>query len=243
MGAEGWRLALRVAGVNVTWRHRHLAETRNKRGFHLPARYQPWCSTQPIIALNAWDDTIHLYDVAQKRCLERPIAIPLAIQWAPRSDKLAVTSEGRITILDTTGERFDVHVQHPPLEWPEMFWWPDGTRFFLVSRISPTGRTRLSFFAADNGLPLDGVDFDPRDLVPYDDSPYRKVPRDTFSLQWPSGVWSVGSLLDAWSAVEFDPATQVLRAVVCRPVGPCREVDGNWTCPVAERGVEVLVSA
>ena len=242
MGAEGWQLSL-TSGWSVTWRHRHIRGLGPGKGFHLPSQYHPWCSALPIIALHAWDDILHLYDADKQRCIERPIAIPHAIQWAPAGEMLAVTFEGRITVLNARGDGFDVPVRHPRYELPDICWWPDGTRFFAVGRLSPDSKTRLSFFAANDGALLESVDFDPVDLMPYNHDAYREVPRDTFSLRFASGVRSVGTLLDTWSRLEFDPAAQLMRAVVCRPAGPYQEINGEWTCPAEERGVEILIRA
>ena len=242
MGAEGWQLSLLANGKTVTGKHRHIGALWTEKGFYLPPQYQPWCSTRPIIALHAWDNVVHLYDVAERHCNERSVTVPRSILWAPKGDKLAITLEGRVTVLDAAGHGFDVPIPHPRYELPDTFWWPDGQRFFVVSRTSDDAKTRLSFFDATRGASLASADFDPVDLVPYDQDSYRRVLRDRFSLHHASGIRTVGALLDTWSEVEFDPGTQLLRAVVYRPAGPCQEIDGEWTCLAEERGVEVVVS-
>jgi hypothetical protein len=96
---------------------------------------------------------------------------------------LAVTFEGRITVLNARGEGFDVPVNHPRSELPDIFWWPDGTRFFAVGRLSPDSKTRLSVFAANDGALLESVDFDPVDLMPYDHDANQEVPRYVSHLE------------------------------------------------------------
>jgi hypothetical protein len=243
MGADGWHLSLIHQGKDVTSRHRHIAAMRTQKGFRLPSQYQPWCSSLPLIALHAWENVVHFYDVADHRSSERPIQFPVGLQWAPKGEKLAVTVEGGVTVLDAKGDGFYVPIRHPRYVYPDVFWWPDGTRFFAVNRESSDAKTKLSFFDATHGILLAIVDFDPSDLVPYDDGAYRKVSRTGYSLHIGPGTGAVGSLLDTWSTLEFDLETQLLRAMVYRPIGPCDETDGRYTCPAEERGVEVAVSA
>jgi hypothetical protein len=243
MGADGWRLSLIHQGKDVTSQHRHIKAMRTGKGFYVPDQYQPWCGSRPLIALHAWDNVVHLYDVAEHRSIERPIQIPIGLQWAPKGDKLAVTLDGRVTVLDAQGRGFDVPIRHPRAESTKVFWWSDGKSFFVANRASSDTKTKLSFFDATHGTLLDSVDFDPSDLVPYDIDAYRKVSRAGCSLRIGPGTRAVGYLLDTWSRIEFDRETHLLRALVYRPVGPCEETDGEYTCPVEERAVEVAVSA
>jgi hypothetical protein len=242
MGADGWRLSLIHRGWDVTWRHRHVKAMRGTKGFALPAQYQPWCSSQPLIALQPWDNVVQLYDIDERRSTELPIQLPFGLQWAPVGGKLAVTVEGAVRILDTKGSGFDVPTSHSRSQYPDVFWWPDGNSFFVVNRTSSETKTTLSFFDATNGTLLASEGFDPSDFVPYDESAYRHISRAECSLQIGRGTRAAGFLLDTWSSVEFDLATRLLRAMVYRPVGPCEKAYGQYTCLAEERGVEVAVS-
>jgi hypothetical protein len=85
-------------------------------------------------------------------------------------------------------------------------------------------------------------DFDPSDFLPYDEGAFRKLARNGLSLDLGRGTAAVGSLLDTWSRIEFDHEARTLRAFVYRPVGPCVNTGGEYTCRAEERGVEVTVS-
>ena len=50
MAACGWQLSLLSKGHDVTSQHQHIEAVRTGKGFYLPAHYQPWCSTQPLLA-------------------------------------------------------------------------------------------------------------------------------------------------------------------------------------------------
>ena len=215
---------------------------RTEKGFHLPDQYQPWCGSRPLLALHGWDKVLRLYDVVEHRSTEWPIQFPTGLQWAPKGDKLAVTLERGVTVLDAQGRGFDVPIRHPRHEFPDLFWWPDGASFFVVNRPSSDTKTKLSFYDATHGTLLASEDFDPSDLMPYNEDAYRKISRAGYSLQIGRGTSSVGYLLDTWSRIEFDPESQLLRAIAYRPIGPCVESDGRYTCHAEERGVEVAVS-
>src|SRR5262245_2077006 len=62
MGADGWKLSLFENGKDVTKRHRYIEATQQDKGYHLPGKYDPWCRNRPIIAVNAWDGVLRIYD-------------------------------------------------------------------------------------------------------------------------------------------------------------------------------------
>jgi hypothetical protein len=244
MGAEGWKLSLLLGGRDETSRHRYLRAIASGKGYYMPHKYHPWCDSRPVLALNGWDSVLHVYDVTEHRGTQRSIQFPMEIQWTPRGEKLAVTQAGRITVIDVNNDAsVDVLISHPPDQYPELFWWPDGKSFFVASRTSARSKTELAFFNAADGRLLGHTDFDPADLLPYDADAYRKIARDGYSLRVGRGTRSVGSLLDRWLRIEFEPETQLLRAIVYRPISACEESDGQYTCAVEERGVEVAVDA
>jgi hypothetical protein len=242
MGAEGWSISLLHNGRDTTAQHPYIAKVRTGRGYYLPHRYHPWCSDRPLFALNAWDGLLRIYDVEALRGWEGAVAFPTEIQWSPKGETLAVTHEGRISLVDAQSDLIaNVLVRHPQSEHPDLFWWPDGKSFFVVSRTSPQSKTTLSFFGAADGQELDRIDFDPADVLPYDFDRYRRIPRQGYSLRVGRGTRSVGYLLDKWVRVEFDPERQLLNAVVYRPVSECEQIDNQLTCIVEERGVDVTV--
>lgn len=104
MGADGWKVSLLHDGAEVTSRHAYIDRSRTGKGYYLPHKYHPWCATRPAIALNAWDGILRIYDVLQLRSWERSVQFPLEIQWSPQGETLAVTLDGRITLLDAGGE-------------------------------------------------------------------------------------------------------------------------------------------
>ena len=242
MGAEGWSIALLENGDDTTARHPYIAKSRRGRGYYLPRRYHPWCSGKALIALNAWDDLLRIYDVEKLRGRERRVPFPTEIQWSPKGETLAITREGGISLADAQGNPIaDVPVRHPQQEYPELFWWPDGKSFFVVSRTSPLSKTTLSFFNAADGRETERVNFDPADVLPYDAEKYKKIPRDGYSLRVGRGTRSVGDLLDKWVRIQFDPEQQLLSAFVYRPVSECERIDNQLTCVAEERGVEVVI--
>lgn len=242
MGAEGWSVALLRDGDDATARHPYIAKTRTGKGYYLPHKYHPWCSGRAFIALYAWDDLLRIYDVEKLQSVERRVPFPMEIQWSPKGEVLAVTHAGHIGLADAQGRPIaNVPVRHPQYEYPELFWWPDGKSFFVVSRTSPMSKTTLAFFNAADGREIERVNFDPADLLPYDAEKYKELPRDGYSLRIGRGARSVGYLLDKWARIRFDPAQQLLSAFVYRPVSECERVDNQLTCDAEERGVEVAV--
>ncbi len=245
MGADGWQVKLTYHDKDVSAGHQLFKTIRIGRGFNLPAKYQPWCQDKPVVALHPWNSTIYLYGVDDHRSIQRQLSsFPLEIQWAPRGELLGITCEGQVQLLNKNAECFaSISILHPRNENPEAFWWPDGRQLFLVSRESRTVKTRLSFFDSSGGELLSSTEFDPLDLLPYDEASYAKIDRDRYTLDVGSGIRSVGYLLDKWSRLEFDSERCLLRGTVYRPEGPCEEKRGEYTCTARERSIEVALRA
>lgn len=247
MGNYGWRLSLFHDDVDVTAQHLHLWKVEAGYGLNLPDRYQPWCSSRPIIALNAWETVVRLYDVLGRRETVHAVGFPREIQWSPRGERLAVTLSDQVTVIDVmSGAAVATSEPCAREAHPRAFWWPDGERLLVVNRPSPTSASQLLLVDALDGRTLRRADFDPAELLPYDVEAYRAIPRTDWSLliRCDAGygrLW--GTLLDTWDRIEFDPQKQRLLAVAYRPLGACeKDANGRASCVVEQRGVEVSVN-
>jgi len=245
MGADGWHAKLFYNGKGVSVDNKFLKALGTGKGFHLPAKYSPWCHTEPVLALHPWDSTLHLYHADSHRSAQRKLVnFPLEIQWAPLGNMLAITHDGCVQILNKNGDDVaSIPIRHPQSEYPETFWWCDGTRIFVVNRESRKVKTRISFFDSKDGRLLGSTDFDPLELLPYDQTAYSRIERDRYSLDIGSGTRCVGYLLDKWSHLDFDIDRSLLRGTVYRPEGPCEQRDGEYTCAAKERSVEIAIRA
>jgi hypothetical protein len=246
MGADGWKAKLFHSNKDVSMEHPILKKSwKAGHGFNLPRKYSPWCRSKPLLALHPWDSAIHLYDVSNRKTVNRALTdFPLEIQWAPLGDLLAITCDGHIKIVNRIGEEIAcIPVSHPKLEYPETFWWRDGKRILIICRESESAKSCLRILDSANGRLLSATDFDPADLIPYDRAAYASINRDRYSLHIGPRTRAVGNLLDRWSRLEFDNIRCVLRGTVYRPDGPPEFTDGEYLCAAKERGVEITVSA
>lgn len=243
MGAEGWQVKLIYKHKDVTADHRIFKTTRTEKGFDLPRKYQPWCQERPVLAFHTWDSILHLYGVEDHRSVQRQLSdFPLEIQWAPSEELLAITFEGKVQLFNKNAECYaSISIRHPQGETPEAFWWPDGRQVFVVSRETRSDKMKLSFFDSREGKFLSATEFDPSDLLPYDEASYAEIDRDQCSLKVGAGTRSVGYLLDTWLRLEFDSKHCSLMGTVYRPEGLCEEKHGEYTCPVKERSIEVVL--
>jgi hypothetical protein len=243
MGVLAWQLKLLRNDDDVSAAHQILDSSRT--AFSLPLSYAPWCRSDPIVVLIDWASVIYLYNVDDRRSIQRKLGhYPLQIQWAPVGNLLAITYDGLVQILDTSAEDVaSISIRHPQNEYPGVFWWRDGKKILIVGRESQSFKSRLSVFDATSGRLLDITDFDPLDLLPYDQTAYSRLSRDEYSLKTGWGVRSAGYLLDTWSRVEFDADQCLLRGTVYRPEGPCEEEGDTFRCVASERGIEVTVRA
>jgi WD40 repeat protein len=254
MGAVGWQVKLLRNASDVSADHQILKSLGEAaKGFYFPYNYDPWCRNDPVLVLWHWGNcAVHLYDVDVRKSTRREFLqadgyycdTPLEIQWAPAGKLLAITCNGHVQILDTSGEDVaSISVRHPKYEYPRVFWWPDGKLILIVGRKSKKAKTRLSIFDSTSGRLLGITDFDPLDLLPYDQAAYAGIKRDRYSLNIGGGTRSVGYLLDTWSRLEFDIDQCVLRGTVYRPVGRCEKGESDYMCVARESSIEVTVRA
>ena len=241
MGVLAWQPKLLRNEDDVSAAHHVLISSRT--AFRLPMNYAPWCRSDPIVVLNQWASVIHLYNVDDRRCIQRELGVyPLQIQWAPVGNRLAITYDGLVQILDTNAaDVASISIRHPQNEYPGVFWWRDGKQILVVGRESQSSRSRLSVFDATSGQLLGIADFDPLDLLPYEQAEYTRLSRDGYSLRTGWGVRSAGHLLDTWSQLEFDPDQCLMRGTVYRPEGPCELEGDTFRCLASERCIEVSV--
>src|SRR5262245_42566642 len=168
--------------------------------------------------------------------------IRFRFKWAPVGNRLAITYDGLVQILDTNAaDVASISTRHPQNEYPGVFWWRDGKQILVVGRESQSSRSRLSVFDATSGQLLGIADFDPLDLLPYEQAEYTRLSRDGYSLRTGWGVRSAGHLLDTWSQLEFDPDQCLMRGTVYRPEGPCELEGDTFRCLASERCIEVSV--
>jgi hypothetical protein len=243
MGVFAWQLKLLRNHDDVSAAHQIL--NSSKIAFRLPIDYAPWCRSDPVVVLVGWYSFIHLYNVEDRKSIERKLGhYPLQIQWAPVGNLLAITYDGLVQILDTSAEDVaSISIRHPQNEYPGVFWWRDGKQILVVGRESQSSKSRLSVFDATSGRLLGVTDFDPLDLLPYEQAAYTRLSRDGYSLKTGWGVRSAGYLLDTWSQLEFDADQCLLRATVYRPEGPCEQEGDTFRCVASERGIEATVRA
>jgi hypothetical protein len=239
MGAYGWQVKVLRDGDDVAATHQIL-----RSSFSLPMNYAPWCHTNPVLVLTRWDAIIHLYDVDNRKSIARKLGdFPRQIQWAPVGNLLAITCDALVQIVDTSSEDVAlINIRHPKSECATAFWWHDGKRILVVGRESEAAKTRLSVFDVTSGRLLGIADFDPSDLIPYDQAAYTRIWRDGYSLNLAPGIRAAGYFLDTWSHLEFDIHQCLLRGTVYRPEGPCEQQGDAYMCVARECSIEVTVS-
>jgi hypothetical protein len=241
MGAYAWQAKLLRNDHDVSAAHQILKSPGT--AFRLPMRYVPWCRSNSVLVLDCWISTIHLYDVDNRKTIRRKLGYyPLQIQWAPVGELLAITCDQHVQILDmSAADVASISIRHPKDEYPVVFWWRDGKRILVVGRESQSAKTRLSVLDSTSGRLVGITDFDPSELLPYDQAAYAGIDRDGYSLNTGPGTRAVGYLLDTWSQLEFDIDQCLLRGTVYRPEGPCKQIEDTYVCVAKERSIEVTV--
>ena len=250
MGADGWQVKLVHRGWDVTRKHRDFFRIAEGKGFRYDPHFRPWSFDSQSFVVLTWDQTpVHLYEVETKRDThsgyQPPLGYVYSAQWAPDIDRLLVTSSSEGLLVDRSGQ------QHALVQWgiaeretPHTDWLSTGKCFFLIAReAGDPSRTRIRFYSGVDGELKETHDLDPRDLVPYNWEDYVELSRDGLSLiSADAGFRSVGSLLDTWSSVKFDQASNTLMLAVFRPVSPAyRELE--WVCKVKQVWVAVEIGS
>ena len=247
MGAEGWQVQLFHRGRDVTKDHRNFFTIAGEKGFRYEPHFQPWSFDSKSLALVTWETAIHVYEVATKT--DKPLSFQpsfgyvYSAQWAPDIDRLLLTFPAEGVLVDQAG------TQHALVQWetqesetPHTHWMKTGRCFFLLARRAGDSRTSIRFYSGVDGTLKETHDLDPVDLVPYNREEYVELPRDRFSLVSADvGFRAVGALLDTWSGVEFDQASNTLLLGVFRPVSsPYREA-GELLCKVRQTWIAAEV--
>jgi hypothetical protein len=214
-------------------------ETANGPYFLLPEAYQPW----------AWD-SCSLLSVPLSIPGPRPggpVLIDLdgdAVHELPLirgAARVAVCSDRKPLAFIAQGDQAECYsIEGSPrplsthmLSDDSLAWWlPDGEH--LLALVQKDGKSSLIVFDSGSSLPVAGIEFTPRVILPFDDTPFRDLPKDQYSLGLGRGTRAVGGLMDMWSRVSFDPDAMTLTMRVLRPVGPVAWEGSNWTCPARE---------
>ena len=251
MGADGWQVKLLHRGRDVTRKHRDFFKVAEGKGFRYEPYFRPWSFDSRSLSVLTWDKApVHLYEVAAKRdthvAYQPPFGYVYTAQWAPDKDRLLVTTWSEGVLLDQAGQ------QHALVPWgiaereiPHTDWLNAGQCFFLVAReASDSSKTRIRFFSGVDGALLETHDLDPKDLVPYNWEDYVELSREGLSLiSADAGFRSVGSMLDTWSGVKFDQASNTLSLGVYRPVSPPYREGEDWGCKIKDVWVAIEVAS
>lgn len=249
MGADGWQVKLFYRGRDVTRKHLDFFRVAEGKGFRYDPNFRPWSFDGRSLSVLTWDKApVHLYEVAAKKDTylgyQPPLGYVYSAQWAPDMDRLLVTTSSKGVLVDQAGQ------QHALVQWeiaesetPHTDWLNAGKCFFLVAReTGDSSKIRIRFFSGVGGALKETHDLDPKDLVPYNWEDYVELSRDRFSLiSADAGFRSVGSLLDTWSGVKFDQASNTLFLGVYRPVSPPYREGEAWVCKIKDVWVAVEV--
>jgi hypothetical protein len=245
MDATGWQARLLRGRRDVTREHQEFLRVAGDRGFRGERNFQPWSRDNASLAFVTWDDEpVFVYEIANKKAVHLPYRRPYisAAQFAPDMDRLLIASAADGLLVDHAGNERQV------VRWgiardtaTHTFWMTSGRCFVLLALARERASAVLSFFRGDDGSLLESRDFNPSDLVPYDVEQYAGLPRNGLSLTLvnPPGVQAVGLLLDTWSDVRFDQASNTLSLSVLRPVSPPVKENGALRCRVDSRWVAV----
>ncbi len=250
MGAVGWQVKLVHRGRDITRAHRDFFRIAAGKGFRYEPHFQPWSFDSKSLAMVTWDERpVHIYEIEATRdkllTYTPEFGYVYSAQFASDIERLLLTFATEGVLVDQAGEQHGL-VQWPlaELESPHTGWLKTGKCFFLLAPDASSAKTHITFYSGVDGALKETHDLDPRDLVPYNWEDYVEISRDTFSLiSADVGFRSVGSLLDTWSSVKFDRASNTLILSVFRPVSPpYREAEG-WVCKGKQAWVAVEVDA
>jgi len=230
MGANAWFLEVFT---------RDSKKQLTKSGLDVPLPYQPWSHESGHLFLSNWRTGPYLVEVASDTstpCDLKQLPITaLGSQRFPRF--LVVTSEMSCLMgLDGRVERV-LPFPNPASSKPHLHWFDAAGQFIAVENHG-AGRAAIRFFTWQ-GDPVDTIPIDPITVFPYEETKYRGLRRDSFSLAISESVLCVGSLLDEWSAVEFQKDTGILRMRVYRPAGEIYEWQRQSVCKAEEHFVEL----
>jgi hypothetical protein len=251
MGADGWQVRLFHRGHDVTRKHRDFFSFAEGTGVRYDPHFRPWSFDSKSLSVLTWEKApIRLYAVAAKRVThleyQPPQGYVYSAQWAPDIDRLLVSSSSEGVLVDQAARQHGlIQWGIPERETPHTDWLNAGKYFFLVARdAGDTFRTKIRFFSGVDGTLKETHNLDPQDLVPYNSDDYAELSRDRLSLQSAdAGFRSVGLLLDTWSGVKFDRASNTLFLSVSRPVSPPYREGGEWVCRIKEVWVAVEIAS
>ena len=246
MGADGWQPKLFHRGRDVTRKHRDFLKIAEGKGFRYEPHFQPWHFSSKSLAIVTWDETpVHLYEVAAKRDrrlnYRPPFGYVYSAQWAPDLDRLLLTFPSEGVLVDEEG------VQQALVQWetrehelPRTQWMKTGKCFFLLARRAGDPKTSIRFYSGIDGALKETHELDPIDLVPSDSDDHDELPRDRPCLvSVDFGFRAAGSLLDTWSGIRFDQASNTLSLGVFRPVSDPYREGGELLCKVKQSWVAV----
>lgn len=252
MGADTWQLDLEDDEGRAITEHPFLRE-----GNMFVETSRPWSCDSRRLAVAKWTERppLLLYDVRDRTCVPLPkveenYAWIRAIECSPHGPRCGLIKGESLLICNLDGHVVAAHAWMPfeQTDYRFMRWLPSVNALFVIGRRNRKG-DEIVFYEGDTGAELTCRALSPHDLVPYDFEAYQRVSRTRFSLQTGRGSWSVGSLLDTWSAVEFDESASVLRLQVFRPTGPQTQDEavagmagkGAWGCSVEPKCVVVPI--
>ena len=250
MGADGWQVKLFYHGRDVTREHRDFFRIAEGKGFRYEPEFQPWSFDSKSLAMVTWEKVpVHLYEVTTKVPIhlsyQPPFGYVYSAHWAPDIDRVLLTFPTEGVLVDQAAK------QHGVVQWgiqeheaPHTQWMKTGKCFFLLASRAGDSRTSISFYSGVDGALHETYDLDPTDLVPYNSEEYVELSRDRLCLvSADRGFRSVGLLLDKWSSVKFDQASNTLFLAVFRPASsPYREA-GELVCKVSETWIAVELDA
>lgn len=249
MGADGWQVKLFHRGRDLTRKHRDFFRAGTEKGFRYDSHFRPWSFDSSSLSVLTWDKApVHLYEVGAKRDThlgyQPPSGYVYSAQWAPDVDRLLLTTLSEGVLVDQAGQ------QHAMVQWgtderetPHTDWLNAGKCFFILAReAGDSSKTRIRFYSGLDGALKETHDLDPKDLLPYNWKDYVALSRNKLSLiSADVGFRSVGSLLDRWSGMQFDQASNTLFLGVYRPASPPYRESEEWVCKVKDVWVAVEI--
>jgi hypothetical protein len=233
MGAYAWELQVFENGPKRMF---------STSGLHCPDPYQPWSFDSRFLFLSSWKEGSFIQEIdsgfARRLEINGWVASVIGSRRYPKF--LVATDKGEYLVAIDGNVVQIPSVHRPKYGCPYLSWFDKGGQFFAVENQGP-GLARLRFFDANTGDVQADIPLNPLWLFPYHEAAYRSLRRDVWALVLSDSRQCVGSLMDEWSSIDFDEASDVLRLMVYRPVGQIFEKRNQRLCKVQENWVEVRI--
>jgi hypothetical protein len=244
MGASDWKLSLFEDNFETTKSHPALSEPNSSLRFLLPASFQPWSPDGHWLTLATWKEQHFHYSISQQQMIKSDISgLVDALLWSPSTARYIlsiynyVPTRSRSCFIAGIGLNTPIQLSIACLaDEPAHFWWlKDGTNFIGLYRSSKEAHPIIELFDSNSGHSKGIVSADPNQFVAYEESRYRNISRDHYTLEISPSTWCVGYFLDMWHTCYFDPETNQLSLAVYRPAGEPKMNRMQTVLPVKDR--------